>query len=64
VINQEAYNDRSEKLIAEFAEAGWPMEFDKEINEEWAFIRLTPASEPTLPTLTPYALTQEKNRFA
>jgi len=63
VINREAYNDRAEKLIAEFAEAGWPMEFEREINEEWAFIRLTPASEPTLPTLTPYALTPKKENY-
>jgi len=63
VLNREAYNDRGEKLIAEFAEAGWPMEFDQGIDNEWVFIRLSPVSEPTLPTLTPYALTSQKENY-
>jgi len=63
VINREAYNDRGEKLIAEFAEAGWQMEFDQGIDNEWVFIRLTPDTHPILPTLTPYALTPQKENY-
>jgi len=60
VINREAYNDRGEQLIAELAKAGWPMEFEQGLDNEWVFIRLTPDAHPVLPTLTPYALTQKK----
>jgi len=63
VLNREAYNDRGEKLIAEFAEAGWPMEFEQGLDNEWVFIRLTPDENPILPTLTPYALTPQKENY-
>jgi len=39
------------------------MEFDQGTDSEWGFIRLTPASAPTLPTLTPYALTPQKENY-
>jgi len=63
VLNREVYHDRGEQLLAELAEAGWPTELDQRNDNEWVFIRLTPVSEPTLPTLTPYALTQEKEEY-
>jgi len=62
LLNREVYDDRGEQLLAELSEAGWPMEFDQEINDEWAFIRLTPYKNPVLPTLTPYALSPQKER--
>jgi len=64
LINRVAYDDRGEKLIAELAEAGWPVEFEQGIDNEWVFIRLRPVSAPTLPTLTPYALTPQKEKYS
>jgi len=63
LINREAYDDRGEQLIAELAEAGWPMEFEQGLDNEWVFIRLTPDEHPALPTLTPYALAPQKERL-
>jgi len=60
LLNREVYGDRGEQLLAAFAEAGWPLEFEQGIDNEWVFIRLNPAAEPTLPTLTPYALSSQK----
>jgi len=57
LLNRKGYEDRGEALLAELAEAGWPMAFEQGIDNEWVFIRLTPAEEPVLPTLTPYAVT-------
>jgi len=56
LLNREGYEDRGEQLLAAFAEAGWPMEFEQGVDNEWVFIRLAPVSKPTLPTPTPYAL--------
>jgi len=55
LLNRKGYKDRGEALLAELTEAGWPMEFEQGIDNEWVFIRLTPVEEPVLPTLTPYA---------
>jgi len=63
LLNREAYNDRGEQLLAELAEAGWPMEFEQGLDNEWVFIRLTPDQHPVLPTLTPYALTPKKQNY-
>jgi len=60
LLNREVYPDRGEQLLTAFAAAGWPLEFEQGIDNEWVFIRLNPASEPTLPTLTPYALSARK----
>jgi len=60
LLNREVYEDRGEQLLTAFSEAGWPMEFEQGIDNEWVFIRLTPAAEPTLPTLTPYALSAKR----
>jgi len=60
LLNRKGYEDRGEQLLSELAEAGWPMEFEQGVDNEWVFIRLTPAEEPVLPTLTPYAVTQSK----
>jgi len=60
LLNRKCYEDRAEQLLAELAESGWPMEFEQGIDNEWVFIRLTPAENPVLPTLTPYALTREQ----
>jgi len=56
LLNREVYADRGEQLLAAFAEAGWPMEFEQGIDNEWVFIPLNPAEKPVLPTLTPYAV--------
>jgi len=63
MLNREVYDDRGEQLLAELAEAGWPTELDQRNDNEWAFIRLAPDKNPVLPTLTPYALTQEKEEY-
>jgi len=60
LLNRKGYEDRGEQLLSELAEASWPMEFEQGIDNEWVFIRLTPAEEPVLPTLTPYAVTPSK----
>jgi len=62
LLNRAAYEDRGEQLIAELAEAGWPMELEQGIDNQWVFIRLTPSEHPILPTLTPYALTSQKEK--
>jgi len=56
LLNRKDYDDRGDPLLAEFAEAGWPMEFEQGIGNEWVFIPLRPAENPILPTLTPYAV--------
>jgi len=60
LLNRKGYEDRGEHLLAEFAKAGWPMEFEKGVDSEWGFIPLTPAENPILPTPTPYALTTQR----
>jgi len=59
LLNRKGYEDRGEQLLAELAEAGWPMEFEQGVDNEWVFIRLTPAEHPVLPTQTPYALSEQ-----
>jgi len=56
LLNRKGYDDRGKRLLAEFSEAGWPMEFEQGIGNEWVFIPLTPVEQPVLPTLTPYAV--------
>jgi len=56
LLNRNGYEDRGEHLLAELAKAGWPIEFEQGIDNEWVFIRLNRTLNPTLPTLTPYAL--------
>jgi len=60
LLNRKGYEDRGEALLAELSQAGWPLEFEQGIDNEWVFIRLMPAEEPILPTLTPYAFTTSK----
>ncbi|KXU34429.1 hypothetical protein AXK12_00525 [Cephaloticoccus capnophilus] len=60
LFNRKDYADGGEKFLTELGEAGWPMEFEQGIGNEWVFIRLTPAARPALPTLTPYALASRK----
>jgi len=60
LLNRKGYEDRGEALLAELAQAGWSMEFEQGIDNEWVFIRLTPAETPVLPTLTPYAVTDSR----
>jgi len=57
LLNRKGYGDLGEHLLTEFAEAGWPMEFEQGVGNEWVFIPLKPSENPILPTLTPYALT-------
>jgi len=57
LLNRQGYEDRAEHLLAELAKAGWPMEFEQGVDNEWVFIRLNPAKIPVLPTRTPYAIT-------
>jgi len=57
LLNRSDYEDRGEQLLSELAEAGWPMEFEQGRDNEWVFIRLSPAEDPILPTLTPYTVT-------
>jgi len=59
LLNRQGYGDRGEHLLAELAKAGWSMEFEQGVDNEWVFIRLTPAKKSVLPTLTPYALTTQ-----
>jgi len=59
LINREYYEDRGEALVQGL---GRPIEFEQGIDNEWVFIRLTPAEEPVLPTLTPYAVTTQFSR--
>jgi len=60
LLNRNGYEDRGEKLLYALAEAGWEVEFEQGFENEWVFIRLTPAEKPILPTLTPYALSIKK----
>jgi len=60
LFNRKDYADRGAQFLAELGEAGWPMEFEQGVGNEWVFIRLTPAESPVLPTLTPYALAARK----
>jgi len=57
LFNRKDYADRGEKLLAEFSKAGWPMEFEQGIGNEWVFIPLSADPNPVLPTLTPYKVT-------
>jgi len=59
LLNRRGYEDRGGQLLEELAQAGWPMEFEQGVNNEWVFIRLAPAKKPVLPTLTPYAVTSQ-----
>jgi len=56
LLNRDGYEDHGVNLLAALAKAGWPIEFEKGVDNEWVFIRLNPSHNPTLPTLTPYAL--------
>jgi len=56
LLNSDGYEDHGANLLAALAKAGWPIEFEKGVDNEWVFIRLHPSQNPTLPTLTPYAL--------
>jgi len=56
LFNRKDYDDGGKRFLAELNDAGWPMEFEQGFDNEWVFIRLTPALEPILPTSTPYAL--------
>ncbi|WP_156468855.1 hypothetical protein [Cephaloticoccus capnophilus] len=60
LLDRKGYADRGEQLLAELAAGGWPMEFEQGLDNEWVFIRLSPAENPVLPTLTPYALSAKK----
>jgi len=59
LLNRKGYEDRAEHLLEELAKAGWPMTFEQGVDNEWVFIRLTPAEVPVLPTYTPYAPTTQ-----
>jgi len=56
LLNRKGYRDRGAQLLAEFTAAGWSIEFEQGIGNEWVFIRLNPSENPILPTLTPYAI--------
>jgi len=60
LLDRKGYADHGEQLLAELDEGGWPMEFEQGLDNEWVFIRLSPAANPVLPTLTPYALSAKK----
>jgi len=60
LLNRRAYPDQGGQLLADFRDAGWPIEFEQGIGNEWVFIRLTPSESPQLPTTTPYALSVKK----
>jgi len=59
LLNRKGYDDQGEHLLATLAESGWPMAFEQGGDNEWVFIRLTPAKKTILPTLTPYTLTTQ-----
>jgi len=56
LFNRKGYSDRGKQLLAELSEAGWPMEFEQGVGNEWVFIPLKPVENPIVPTLTPYAV--------
>jgi len=56
LFNRKGYSDRGKQFLAELAEAGWPLEFEQGIGNEWVFIPLNSAEKPMLPTLTPYVV--------
>jgi len=56
LFNRKGYSDRGKQFLAELSQAGWPLEFEQGIGNEWVFIPLKPAENPILPTQTPYAL--------
>jgi len=56
LLNRKGYEDRGIHLLAELENAGWLVEFEQGVDNEWVFIRLNPSSNPIFPTLTPYAL--------
>jgi len=60
LLNRKCYEDGGAQRLAELTEAGWSMEFEQGVDNEWVFIRLTPSEKPILPTLTPYALSTKK----
>jgi len=60
LLDRKGYADRGKQRLAELAKAGWPVEFEQGVDNEWVFIRLTPSENPTLPTLNPYALSESQ----
>jgi len=60
LFNRKDYDDGGKRFLAELNDAGWPMEFEQGIGNEWVFVRLIPSENPSLPTLMPYALSVEK----
>jgi len=60
LLNRKCYEDGGVQQLTELAEAGWAVEFEQGVANEWVFIRLNPAARPVLPTLTPYALSIKK----
>lgn len=60
LFNRKDYADGGARFLAELEEAGWPIEFEQGIRNEWVFIRLTPRGSPEFPTATPYALSVKK----
>jgi len=60
LLSRTCYKDRGAHLLAELTEAGWPIEFEQGVDNEWVFIPLNPTEKPVLPTLTPYALSSKK----
>jgi len=60
LLDRKGYADRGDQRLAELAKAGWPVEFEQGVDNEWVFIRLTPRENPVLPTLTPYALSEKR----
>jgi len=59
LLNRKGYGDLGKGMLTELCEAGWPMEFEQGVGNEWVFIPLNPAEEPVLPTLTPYSLSKK-----
>jgi len=53
LLNRRGYEDNAEKLLGELEAAGYSIDFRQGEAEEWVFIRLSPAANPQLPTLTP-----------
>jgi len=56
LLNRKCYEDGGAQQLAELAAVGWSMEFEGGLDNEWVFIRLTPAPKPSLPTSIPYEL--------
>jgi len=56
LLNRKCYEDGGVQQLAELAEAGWAVEFEQGVDNEWVFIPLNPAADPIFPTSTPYEL--------